>query len=154
MQNENQGLLFPNYSEFQDVNSRALNQAQAPLNVGPLWPHTSCPLEAGMATHSSTLAWKIPWEEPVRLQSMGSQRVRHDWATWLYFRLSLNVTFPGGPFPTNHAKGGFWVLCEDELRTSFPFQVKSQQLNYKWNKDPEFHLHWISDQLKGFCVSL
>ena len=33
----------------------------------------------GMATHSSTLAWKIPWmEEPGRLQSMGSQRVGHD----------------------------------------------------------------------------
>ena len=32
------------------------------------------PLEEGMATHSSTLAWKIPWtEEPGRLQSMGSQ---------------------------------------------------------------------------------
>ena len=37
-----------------------------------------------MAPHSSTLAWKIPWmEEPGRLQSMGSLRVRHDWATWL-----------------------------------------------------------------------
>ena len=37
------------------------------------------PLEKGMATHSSTLAWKIPWmEEPGRLQSMGSQRVRYD----------------------------------------------------------------------------
>ena len=37
-----------------------------------------------MATHSSTLAWKIPWtEEPGRLQSMGSQRVGHDWATSL-----------------------------------------------------------------------
>ena len=37
------------------------------------------PLEKGMATHSSTLAWRIPWmEEPGRLQSMGSQRVRHD----------------------------------------------------------------------------
>ena len=45
------------------------------------------PLEEGMATHSSTLAWKIPWtEEPGRLQSMGSQRVRDDWAT----SLSLN----------------------------------------------------------------
>ena len=39
-------------------------------------------LEKEMATHSSTLAWKIPWmEEPGRLQAMGSQRVRHDWAT-------------------------------------------------------------------------
>ena len=37
------------------------------------------PLEKEMATHSSILAWKIPWtEEPARLQSMGSQRVGHD----------------------------------------------------------------------------
>ena len=37
------------------------------------------PLEKEMATHSSTLAWKIPWmEEPGRLRSMGSQRVGHD----------------------------------------------------------------------------
>ena len=36
-------------------------------------------LEKEMATHSSTLAWKIPWmEEPGRLQSMGLQRVEHD----------------------------------------------------------------------------
>ena len=36
-------------------------------------------LEEGMATHSSILAWRIPWtEEPGRLQSMGSQRVGHD----------------------------------------------------------------------------
>ena len=41
-------------------------------------------LEMEMATHSSTLAWKIPWmEEPGRLQSMGSQRVGYDWATSL-----------------------------------------------------------------------
>ena len=40
------------------------------------------PLEKEMATHSSILAWRIPWtEEPVGLQSMGSQRVRHDLAT-------------------------------------------------------------------------
>ena len=38
----------------------------------------------GKATHSSTLAWKIPWtEEPGRLQSMGSLRVGHDWVTSL-----------------------------------------------------------------------
>ena len=40
--------------------------------------------EKAMAPHSSTLAWKIPWmEEPGRLQSMGSLRVRHHWATSL-----------------------------------------------------------------------
>ena len=42
------------------------------------------PLEKEMATHSSTLAWRIPWtEEPCRLQSVGSQRVGHNWATSL-----------------------------------------------------------------------
>ena len=39
------------------------------------------PLEKGMATHSSILAWRRPWtEEPGGIQSMGSQRVGHDWA--------------------------------------------------------------------------
>ena len=43
-------------------------------------------LEKEMAAHSSTLAWKIPWmEDPVRLQSMGLQRVGHDWVTSLHF---------------------------------------------------------------------
>ena len=42
------------------------------------------PLEKEMATHSSTIAWTIPlMEEPGRLQSMGSQRVGHNWATSL-----------------------------------------------------------------------
>ena len=40
------------------------------------------PLEKEMATHSSILAWEIPWtEEPDRLQSTGSQRIRHDLMT-------------------------------------------------------------------------
>ena len=50
------------------------------------------PLEKEMATHSSTLAWKIPLEEPGKLQSMGLQRVGHDWATSLvfnYFKLTV-----------------------------------------------------------------
>ena len=42
-------------------------------------PGQEDPLEKKMTTHSSTLAWKIPWmEEPGRLQSMGSQGVGHD----------------------------------------------------------------------------
>jgi len=46
-----------------------------------------CVMEKAMAPHSSTLAWKIPWmEDHGRLQSMGSLRVGHDWATslWLF----------------------------------------------------------------------
>ena len=45
------------------------------------------PLEKEMATHSSILAWKIPWMEPGRLQSMGSQRVEHD----VYIRYVLQI---------------------------------------------------------------
>ena len=49
------------------------------------WVRSLCredTLEKRMATHSSILAWRIPWtEEPSGLQSMGLQRVRHDWVT-------------------------------------------------------------------------
>ena len=48
------------------------------------------PLEKEMATHSSTLAWNIPWtEDPGRLQSMGSQRVGHNWVTSLQYGFTL-----------------------------------------------------------------
>ena len=50
------------------------------------------PLEKEMAIHSSILAWKIPLEEPGKLQSMGLQRVGHNWATPLvynYFKLTV-----------------------------------------------------------------
>ena len=43
------------------------------------------PLEKRTATHSNILAWRIPWtEEPGRLQSMGSQRVGHNWVTFAF----------------------------------------------------------------------
>ena len=53
------------------------------IHAGSLgWKH---PQEKGRATPSSILAWKIPWtEECGRLQSMGSQRVGHNWATFTF----------------------------------------------------------------------
>ena len=49
------------------------------------------PLEKEITIHSSILAWRIPWtEEPGRLQSTASQRVRHDWATSLSLSLATN----------------------------------------------------------------
>ena len=52
------------------------------------------PLEKGMATHSSILSWRIPWTaEPGGLQSMGLQRVRHDWVTNTSFHSILSVCF-------------------------------------------------------------
>ena len=71
----------------------------------------SCFREKAMAPHSSTLAWKIPWmEESGRLQSMGSLRVRHDWA----FHFSLSCIGEGNDNPLqcscleNPRDGGAW----------------------------------------------
>ena len=56
-------------------------------------------LEKEMTSHCRILAWKIPWmEEPGRLQSMGSQRVRHHWATSFSFSLLLmRIRMCAGP---------------------------------------------------------
>ena len=52
------------------------------IKLYDVWHLCNIYMEKAMATHSSTLAWKIPWmEEPGGLQSMGSWRVGHDWAT-------------------------------------------------------------------------
>ena len=66
-----------------------------------------------MAPHSSTLAWKIPWtEEPGGLKSMGSLRVRHDWATSLSLSLSCIGEGNGNPLQCscleNPRDGGAW----------------------------------------------
>ena len=55
------------------------NSVDAHVSHGPRWQPVGALIEKTMATHSSTLAWKIPWtEESGRLQSMGSIRVGHD----------------------------------------------------------------------------
>ena len=64
-----------------------------------VWSLQADPLEKEMATHSSILAWRIPWtEEPGGLQSMWSQRVRHNWVTNTFraFQEVIKVT---------------WVIC-------------------------------------------
>ena len=78
-----------------------------------------------MAPHSSTLAWKIPWaEEPGGLQSMGSQRVRHDWAT------SLSRIWEGNGNPLqcscleNPRGGGAWWAAV--------YGVTQSRIRLKW----------------------
>ena len=71
------------------------------------------PMEKAMAPHSSTLAWKIPWtEEPGRLQSMGSRRVGHDWATSLSLFTFMHWRRKWQPTPCscleNPRDGGAW----------------------------------------------
>ena len=91
------GLLFPPPEDLSDqglnpcllwilpwqAGSLPLSHLGSPV-MGGIWALIVYVVEKAMAPHSSTLAWKIPWtEEPGRLQSMGSLRVGHDWATSL-----------------------------------------------------------------------
>ena len=49
-------------------------------------------LEEGMATHSSILAWKIPWtEKPSGVQSMGSKRIPHNWSDWAHMHAWIKL---------------------------------------------------------------
>ena len=73
------------------------------------------PLEKEMATHSSILAWKIPWtEEPGRLQSIGSQRVRHDWATSLYY-------YKQNKHPTNTS---FMIYIKNGIKSMYLSNIR------------------------------
>ena len=69
-------LTRKGFSDGSDGKESAYNAE----NLG-LTPGSGGPLEKGMATHSSILAWRIPWtEEPGGPQSTGSQTVGHDWS--------------------------------------------------------------------------
>ena len=58
------------------------------------------PLQKGMATHFSLLAWRTPWtEEPGGLQSMGSQRVWHDWVTNIFTFICFIHIYPLHMYP-------------------------------------------------------
>ena len=71
-------------------------------------------LEKEMTTHSSILAWKIPWtEEPGRLQSMGSQRVRHDWVTSLSFLIPVGIRFVLQRKEMNKTDCGKMIILEN-----------------------------------------
>ena len=68
------------------------------------------PLEEGMATHSSILAWRIPWTaEPGGLQSMGSQRVRRDWVTIHHTGLKQRANEHYRQRPLCDQEDGLWA---------------------------------------------
>ena len=109
--------------------------------------------EKAMAPQSSTLAWKIPWtEEPGRLQSMGSLRVRHDWAT------SLSRIGEGNANPLqcscleNPWDGGAWWasvygVAQSRTRLKRLSSSSSSCLAFSWpdaHSDVSnlFHLPW------------
>ena len=96
------------------------------------------PSEKAMAPHSSTRAWKIPWtEEPDRLQSMGSLRVGHDWATSLSlftFMHSRRKWQPTPVFLPRESQGrgslvgcGLWGCAESDTTEVTSQQQQQQQ---------------------------
>ena len=92
------------------------------------------PLEKEMATHSSTLAWKIPWtEEPGRLQSMGLQRVRHDWVTSLCAHQVLWNIWSSREIGNSYSGTQLSVLCFAQIKQ---FARCECDHSAEWNSSP------------------
>ena len=97
------------------------------------------PLEKEMATHSSILAWRIPWtEEPCRLQCTGSQRVRHDWVTSPYDDSRSSLLIISGTMDVESCQNIFLYL----VRWSYNFYV---QLVMRWS-------YWLNCWLTHPCL--
>ena len=123
--------------------------------------------EKGKATHSSILAWKIPWtEEPGRLESIGSHRVRHDWSNmagthscssfyWPYFQTELSsllallhvshqtemtYTVTGSPLPV----ASFPRTQQPALSELWCQQNTWIPCCYKCRPCNRCHVHWLS----------
>ena len=94
--------------------------------------------EKAMAPHSSTLAWKIPWmEEPGRLQSMGSQRVGHDWATSLSLFTDIHWRRKWQPTPVflpeeSQGQGAWWAAV---------YGVTQSRTRLKWLSSSSSRVH-------------
>ena len=108
-------------------------------------------MEKALAPHSSTLAWKIPWtEEPGRVQSMGSLRVRHDWATSLSFSLSCIGEGNGNPLQCscleNPRDGRAWGAAVYGVAQS---RTRLKRLNSSSSR-----LKWIQQRAQTCAVNI
>ena len=98
-----------------------------------------------MAPHSSTLAWKIPWmEEPGRLQSMGLQRVGHNWATSLSLFTFLHWRRKWQPTPIflpGESQGAWWAAV---------YGVTQSWTRLTWlSSSSSYQIQWL---LLFFCL--
>ena len=103
------------------------------------------PMEKRMATHSSIIAWKIPWAEvPGGLQSLGSQRVGQDWATNTFtFRLLFTWKIPRKMFihltfqvRLFRVKGHRQYAPQSETRSTARFDTDSPPLQAAHGQEP------------------
>ena len=99
------------------------------------------PLEKGMATHTSILAWRIPWtEESERVQSLGSQRVRHDWATKtvsLWDAVFSKISFPSIAIPS----------LSPLLDSSYLLSLKVGVFKNNFSETCSFYTPFLSDHI-------
>ena len=109
--------------------------------------HTYTPvLEKALATHSSSLAWKIPWtEDSGRLQSMGSLRVGHDWAT----SLSLSCIGEGNGNPLQCSclenprdEGTWWAAIYGVAQSHVRLKQRSSSRGLKSGIERKLKMHW------------
>ena len=116
--------------------------------------------EKAMAPHSSTLAWQIPWtEEPGKLQSKGSLRVGHDWATSLSLSTFMHWRRRWQPTPVflpGESQGrGSLVGCHLWGRTeSDTTEVTQQQQQWLQRGIPSHLLEWLSPKISTKGASL
>ena len=106
-------------------------------------------LEKAVAPHSSSLAWKIPWmEEPGRLQSIGSGRVGHDWATSLSLFTFMHWRRKWQPTPVflpgeSQGLGAWWAaICGVAQSRTWLKWLSSSSSNTKCRCDQ--HMRWAS----------
>ena len=111
-------LLFPGGSEVKASASMWETQVQS---LG-----REDPQEKEMAIHSSTIVWKISWtEEPGRLQSMGSQRVGHDWA------ISLSLS---------HTSKVMLKILQARIQQYMNHELPDVQAGFRKAEEPEIKL--------------
>ena len=104
-----------------------------------------------MATHSSTLAWKIPWmKEPHRLQSMGSQRVGHNWATSLFLFFKKNGIFVQWNFRQKNMNSS--VQFSPSVTSDFcdPMECSAPgfPVHHQLPELAQTHVHHVSDAIQ------
>ena len=110
-------------------------------------PGQEDPLEKEMATHSGTLTWRIPlMEESGRLQSMGSRRVRHNWATSLLLFPVIKGKMEENSRLTSRLIFQWIFLERTDAEAEAPILWPPDGKNWLFRKDPDAGKDWEQEE--------